>query len=218
MKKTFLTIISIIAVLILIIFLRSLFPEEYVQEVIFKAGPLGPLVYILLSIAVYIFAPFLAPPLVYVGYYAFSRNVVWYASIASFICFFTNFWIARLWGRSWVERMVGKSVMKKVDLTSKNYGLTTLFFLRVFQGGMNDVISYVGGLTTIPFRSYLIVSTFGLLPGAVLWYWLSLAVHDSVEFFVVSTAMSFFLSGLFLGATYFIHTMRQRRPHSHSRT
>lgn len=181
------------------------------------AGPLGPLVYILLSIGVYIFAPFLAPPLVYVGFYAFGRNVVWYASFASFICFFTNFWIARRWGRGWVEKMVGKGVMKKVDKMSKNYGLTTLFFLRAFQGGMNDVISYVGGLTSIPFRSYLIVSTLGLIPGAVLWYWLSLAVHDSVEFFVVSTAMSFLLSGIFLGATYLLHSLRSRSSHSNSR-
>ncbi|MBP9700317.1 TVP38/TMEM64 family protein, partial [Candidatus Woesebacteria bacterium] len=194
MKKTIISGISILIVLLAIIFLRSVFPEEYVQKMIITAGPLGPLVYILLSISVYIFAPFLAPPLVYVGFYAFGRNVVWYASIASFICFFTNFWIARLWGRSWVEKMVGKSVMKKVDIMSKNYGLTTLFFLRAFQGGMNDVISYVGGLTSIPFRSYLIVSTLGLIPGALLWYWLSLAVHDSVEFFVVSTGMSIFLS------------------------
>lgn len=217
MKKTFVTGLAIIVVLLLIVFLRSVFPEEYVQDIIFKAGPLGPLVYILISIGVYIFAPFLAPPLVYVGFYAFSRNVVWYASIASFICFFTNFWIARLWGRSWVEKMVGKSVMKKVDLTSKNYGLTTLFFLRAFQGGMNDVISYVGGLTSIPFRSYLVVSTLGLIPGALLWYWLSLAVHDSVQFFVVSTGMSFFLSGLFLGATFIIHSIRKHQKHPHFR-
>lgn len=214
MSRKFLAVVSIIAIIGVVLLLQSYFPEQYVQRVVFSAGPFAPIAFIALTLAIYIFLPFLAPPMVYVGYYAFGRNVVWYASIASFICFFTNFWIARRWGRELVEKLVGKRAMHSVDKVSEEYGIVALFFLRVFQGGMNDIISYVGGLTDMKFRSYIITSIVGLIPGALLWYVISLYAHDSLQFFIISTGMSFGLSAFFIASTVLYKRLTKDRAKS----
>jgi uncharacterized membrane protein YdjX (TVP38/TMEM64 family) len=208
MSRKIISAIVVILAIGLILVLQSYFPEEYVQRIVFAAGPFAPVVFIILSLLIYIFLPFLAPPMVYVGYYAFGRNVVFYASIASFICFFTNFWIARRWGRELVGKLVGKHAMRTVDRVSDQYGLSTLFFLRVFQGGMHDIISYVGGLTDMKFTPYIITSIAGLIPGAILWYFISVYAHNSAEFFVISTVMSIGLSVFFIGGTVILKRMR----------
>ncbi|MEP7166967.1 MAG: VTT domain-containing protein [Candidatus Woesebacteria bacterium] len=210
---------TILIALGLIVVLQTFFPEEYVQRVVFAAGPFAPLVFIAISILINIFLPFLAPPMVYVGYYAFNRNVVFYASIASFICFFTNFWIARWWGRVLVERLVGKKAMQTVDRMGHRYGVVTLFFLRVFQGGIHDIISYVGGLTDMKFTPYIVTSIIGLIPGAIIWYIISVFAHNSLQFFVISTITSLVLSTIFIGATVVYERVKKpRRRHSNRAT
>ncbi len=204
MPRKILGAILLVIVLLLIIVLRASFPEEYIQRALIEFGPIAPAVYVLLALFVNIFLPFLAPPVVYVGYYAFGRWVILYSSISSFLCFFSNFWIARCWGREIVQKLVGRGVMKKIDEMSDQYGVVTLFFLRVFQGGMHDIISYVGGLTDMKFVPYIVTSIVGLIPGAIFWYLISLYAYDSVSFFVVSTVMSVVLSIIFIGGTILI--------------
>ncbi len=217
MSRKVLTALFIFLVIGLILVLQSYFPEEYVQRVVFAAGPFAPVVFILISLSIYIFLPFLAPPMVYVGYYAFGRNVVFYSSIASFFCFFTNFWIARRWGRELVGRLVGKHAMQTVDRLSDRYGVSTLFFLRVFQGGIHDIISYVGGLTDMKFTPYIITSIVGLIPGMILWYAISTYAHSSVQFFAISTVMSMGLSAIFIGATVLFRGLKKTRSRRRKR-
>lgn len=198
----------IVGVVVVYVLGRIYFPDEYVQNLITSLGQWGPLLYIVLSLLIYILLPTLAPPIVYIGYDLFGKHVVWYISIAAFLNFFTNFWIARIFGRELIIKMIGKRAAKKIDKLSSEYGLVTLFFLRVFQGGIHDLISYSAGLTNLPFFKYLVVSVAGLIPGMLLWYAIALAYPNTVHFFFASTVISMTLTGIFLVGSIFINVLK----------
>lgn len=172
-------------------------PEESIRQLINKAGPMGPVVFILFMLLTYIFAPLSGTPVLFVGFYAFGKNVIFFASIAAFIASITNFWIARIWGRSIIEKLIGKDEIHKVDKFTQNYGLLALFISRIFLKGYHDIISYAAGLTSIKFSRYLIISTIGMIPGVSVWYFLASLVDDPVSFTIITIVEIFIFALLF---------------------
>lgn len=176
-------------------------PEENIRETIDEAGVFGPLVFIFISLLTYIIAPLSGAPILYVGFYAYGQSVIFLTTIAAFLSFNVNFWIARRWGRPVVEKLAGKENTDKISKLVKNYGLATLFLLRVFQGGIHDFVSYAVGLTSMDFRPYITVSSLALVPGTALWYYLSLRVSTPVAFTILNLLLVAASSSvLFLGA------------------
>lgn len=172
-------------------------PEENIRQLINNAGPIAPVVFILLAFLTYILAPLSGTPILFVGFYAFGQKVIFYSAIAALIASITNFWIARRWGRAIVERLVDKEDLHKVDKFTQNYGLLALFISRIFLKGIHDIISYAAGLTTLKFSDYLIVSTIGMIPGVMLWYFLATLVDDPTSFTLITIIQIFIFSSLF---------------------
>jgi len=129
----------------------------------------------------------------FVGYYAYGRNVIFLTTVAAYLSFYINFWIARKWGRPIIQRLVGKDNMTKVDSLTSDYGLVYLFLLRVFQGSVHDFLSFAVGLTSMKFSHYIIVSTLAIIPGTALWYYLSGFVSTPAGF----TLLTFGILGVF---------------------
>ncbi|MDP3998622.1 MAG: VTT domain-containing protein, partial [bacterium] len=145
-----------------------------------------------------VIAPLSGTPLIFTGFYAFGSTVVFLMTIADFIASITNFWIAKRWGRSLVKKFVGQENIAKADRFTRSYGLLTLLLLRFFQGGVGDFISYAAGLTSMRFTPYLIISTAGMIPRTVLWYFLALHVKSPVVFTALTLLLIVVLSGIFL--------------------
>lgn len=181
----------------IIYFIGRSIPEENIRQLINDAGPMAPVVFIFLTLITYIIAPLSGTPVLFVGFYAFGQNIIFYSAIAAFLASITNFWIARLWGRAIVEKIVSKDNMHKVDKFMQNYGLLALFISRIFLKGIHDIISYAAGLTNLKFSSYLIVSTLGMIPGIMLWYFLSTLVDDPTSFTILTIVQIFIFSSLF---------------------
>lgn len=199
------------AFLFLIIYLagRSI-PEESIRSFINKGGIFSPGIFVIVMLLSNIFAPLSGMPIIFAGFYLFGNKVVFLVAVASFISFATNFWIARVWGRPIVEKLAGKGSMHKVDKLTQNYGLVALFFLRIFQGALNDFISYASGLTSLRFPSYIIVSSAALIPNTVIWYYLSLKATTPVAFTILTSAFAITLSATFVLGTVALRKLKKK--------
>ncbi len=193
--KNYLPLIIFGVISLLIYVVGTMIPETTIREIVSSAGPFSVLVLIFLIWLTNIIAPLSAAPFLFAGFYLFGPTVVIYAYIAAFIASITNFWIARIWGRSLVERLAGQDSLKTIDKLTKNYGFQTLIITRIFLSQFYDVISYLFGLTSMRFTPYLIISTLGTIPGSVLWYFLSTKINNPLAFTVISITFSYsFLS------------------------
>ena len=211
-KKNKLYVVLVTVLLFVILFLLSqLIPQETLRTLIDRAGAFGPAVVILLALTAYIIAPLSSSPIILVGYYAYGQDVIWLISLAALISFATNFFIARRFGRTLAERFAGPENLKKVDRLAGRYGLFILFFLRIFQGAIHDVISYAAGLTSMKFSAYFIVSAVALVPHALIWYYFSLRADDPVSFIALTALITFLLSMVFIFFAWVGIKMRARK-------
>lgn len=141
---------------------------ERIQQVIEDAGPLAPLVYILLKMATYIFAPLSSGPIQLSAgiLFGFVPGLA-YTMIGEVLGGSISFIIARRLGRPFVRRLVGAEGMGRVDrFVDQLGGWKALVYARLFLAAIYDFISYAAGFTkTITLLQYVLVSTFvGLIP------------------------------------------------------
>lgn len=207
--KKILPFLAIAAVFIALYVVSISIPQEKVRQLLVAHGPIGPLVFIGLMLATHMFSPISSSPFLFAGFYAFGENVVLFMTTAAVISFAINFWIARIWGRDLVARLIGKENMEKIDQFARNYGLVALFFLRVFLGGIHDFISYAAGLTPVKFVPYFTVSLIGVVPGTIVWYMVARKIESPVNFTIISLLMVVAFSAVFALGTFIVRKMKK---------
>lgn len=173
-------------------------PEETIKRTVEGAGPFGPVVIIFLIWITNVLAPLGATPFLFAGFYLYGQEVVIFAFIAALISAVTNFWIAKLWGKSLVIKLLGSDSLEKIDRLTENYGYQTLFIVRVFLREFHDVVSYVFGLTKMKFIPYLLISFLGMIPGTLIWYYLSSKIHNPLIFTLLSLGIAYTFLSLYL--------------------
>lgn len=182
-------------------------PEE-IKPWIEKTGFWAPIIYIFLTSLTFIIAPLSGTPIFLAGYLLFRSRVQIYSYFAAFLSAAVNFWIARIWGRGWVVKMVGKKNMEKVDQFTQNYGIKSLIFLRVLQGHLHDFISYAYGLTDMKFLPYMVVTILTPIPWILLWQlFLFKRIRNIGEFTIWWGAT---LVPLFIISGFFVSKYRKR--------
>jgi len=185
-----------------------LVPEAAIRKIVQDAGAFGPLLLILFFWTSNFIAPLSGSPFLFVGFYLYGRQVVLYVAVAALMASITNFLVAKKWGRPLVARLAGEAALAKVDSTSLNYGLPALFFFRLFFKEAHDVVSYAFGLTPLNFWHYFVVSTLGMIPPTLVWYFLSAKIHSAVYFTLVSWAMVYLPAGIYL----IYRLIKKKRP------
>ncbi len=78
------------------------------------------------------------------------------------------FELASAFGRPLVEKFVSKKVLEKFHFVTTNAGMTIAFLLFLIPGFPKDYLCYILGLTGMNLGAFLIVSTFGRMPGTYL--------------------------------------------------
>ncbi|MBD1905928.1 VTT domain-containing protein [Funiculus sociatus GB2-A5] len=103
------------------------------------------------------------------GLFGFAQGllVVALADLAS--CTF-NFYIARRYGRSLVERFVGQQFIEKVDRLAQQH-LERNFFLMtgLLMTGLFDFVAYAAGMTRMSWQSYFLALIVSILIAKPLW-------------------------------------------------
>lgn len=143
---------------------------DRIRDVIASAGPLAPLIYIVIKMLTFVVAPLSAGPL------QLSAGILFglipgalYTLIAETIGGSINFWLSRRFGRPVVERLVGKDDMPRIDrFVSQIVDWKTLLYGRVFLFAIYDFISYAVGFSKVKYRTYLIISLIaGVVPSFI---------------------------------------------------
>lgn len=123
------------------------------------------------------------------------------------------FWMARTFARSYLERFIRSEHLETIDAISREKGFQILLIARVFPVTSVDLLSFLAGLSSIPFGRFLLATSLGLLPGVALY---TLFAHDLLLTRAVTTRLSLSAGGaLLVYALYRLHKRRTlRKPSS----
>jgi uncharacterized membrane protein YdjX (TVP38/TMEM64 family) len=145
----------------------SIFTDtERAKEVIERAGPWGPLVFIAMQIGQVFFAPIPGQVTGFAGGYLFGTGLgTLYTIIGATIGFTLIFMLSRKLGRPFVGKFVNKKTMEKFDYIADSNGPFVLFLIFLLPVFPDDLICYLAGLTKIPIRTLILISLAGRLPG-----------------------------------------------------
>jgi uncharacterized membrane protein YdjX (TVP38/TMEM64 family) len=151
--------IAYIAIFAALIFILTRVDEQQLSHFVETAGPLGPLLLIIIVFAGAVFAPLSGGFILIFStqlYHPFQAFAITYpAYLIGCIC---NYWIARRLGENFIKKLMGKETLNQIneweEKITKNSWL--LFILSPFGP---DFVSYACGLLNIKFLQYLIAIT-----------------------------------------------------------
>ncbi|MBI3127967.1 MAG: TVP38/TMEM64 family protein [Candidatus Tectomicrobia bacterium] len=132
-------------------------------------GAWGPLVFIGLQVLQVVFSPIPGEVTGFLGGYVFG---VWTStvystvglSLGSWICFLLGRWL----GRPFVEKLISRAVLDKFDFLVAGRGAFLAFVFFSIPGFPKDYMCYLLGLSPLSTRTFLLVATFGRIPGTIM--------------------------------------------------
>ncbi|MER3449557.1 MAG: hypothetical protein C4315_07245 [Chloroflexota bacterium] len=141
--------------------------EATVRSVVAEAGIWAPALYILLQAAQIVFAPIPGQFITLAAGHIFGP--IWgffYSLIGTALGASAAFWLARLFGRSVVEFLVGADQLAQWERRWRPDRPILWFAILLLP--VPDVVFYLAGLTGIPWRSFLVAVLLGRAPGLFL--------------------------------------------------
>ncbi|MBP6976403.1 TVP38/TMEM64 family protein [Candidatus Dojkabacteria bacterium] len=204
MKISFKKIVYILVSLLLIvllIYISNRFSPQDISTFIAKAGPLAPVLYVLIQIIGQIFAPLSTSALFVAGFIIFGKNAIFYSVLTWLISSITNFYLARKFGKKVLKRFIGEEGIIRIEEIAERIDTKRFYLLRFSTFYINDFASYAFGLTRIPFFKYYMATVISMIP----WSIVMMLVMKNGEHILLTTLKIFltmipfaFLSYLFL--------------------
>ena len=94
------------------------------------------------------------------------------------------FYIARTLGRDYVEKVVTKTGLAKVDEFFERYGKNSILICRLIPFVSFDIVSYAAGLTPIKFWDFFIATGLGQLPATIVYSYLGNLAGSTKTIFI----------------------------------
>lgn len=132
-------------------------------------GAAAPFVFIVLQILQVIIAPLPGEVSGFMGGYLFGAFAGFvYSTVGLTLGSIINFGIGRLLGRRIVRRLIPPAQLEKLDRFLKRQGVLVVLIFFIFPGFPKDYLSLFLGITAMPFKVFLVLATFGRMPGTLL--------------------------------------------------
>ena len=202
MKKKNLSKIILIAAILIIVLLYFIVPSfnatmknfvtqlgslnlEAVVELIRGYGVYAAIISFILMILQSVLAPIpallitLANAAVF-GWWKGALLSFWSAMAGAALCFY----IARTLGRDYVEKVVTKTGLAKVDEFFERYGKNSILICRLLPFVSFDIVSYAAGLTPIKFWDFFIATGLGQLPATIVYSYLGNLAGSTKTIFI----------------------------------
>lgn len=131
-------------------------------------GVWGPVVFIGLQIFQVLASPIPGELVGPIGGYVFGA--FWatvYSTIGLALGSWMNFYVARLLGRGFVERVIPGKVLDKMDFAMEGKGMMIAFIGFLLPGFPKDYFSYFLGITAMGPRAFMIISAAARIPGTI---------------------------------------------------
>ncbi len=160
----FLVIVAGYIVAIQIFDLGLTIDAEPFQEWVDGWGILGPIVYMLVLAGSVLFAPIPNVPIFIAAGLAWGPVLGTVYSMGGMMMgSAAAFWVSRRLGRGWLPRLIGRATAARLDDLAERMGGRVIFWARMLPVVNFDFISFLAGLTSIRFSTFLIYSFFGML-------------------------------------------------------
>jgi uncharacterized membrane protein YdjX (TVP38/TMEM64 family) len=144
---------------------------ERLRDAVAAAGPLAPVVFVLLKALTIVVTPLSGTPLRLAAGALFGFwEGVGLSVLGGVLGGSANFWIARQYGRRVVARLLGPSALARVEpMLGRLSNWRALALARLVLAPLWDVLSYGVGLTRLRFTTYLAVAILGdIIPSMIL--------------------------------------------------
>lgn len=140
--------------------------KESIRRFLYALGPYSTAAFILLQAGQVVLSPIPGELTGVVGGYAYGTL---FGFILSTLGLTLGSWmvfeLARILGRPFVERLMSRRLLERFDFLSKNSGAMVCFVLFAFPGFPKDALCYLLGMSRMRFGTFMVVSTFGRMPG-----------------------------------------------------
>jgi uncharacterized membrane protein YdjX (TVP38/TMEM64 family) len=178
--------------------LEVLTDQQRITIFIKSFGMLAPAVFVSFQVLQVIFAPFPGEVSGFVGGYLFGafKGFIW-STIGLTMGSWINFLIGRFFGRPFIIRHIPGIQRRRFESLLNGECYWLLFILFIFPGFPKDYLCLFLGLSTIPIKVFLLLSTVGRMPGTLL---LSLQgaclLEGRYTAFLILAALCLVLTGL----------------------
>jgi uncharacterized membrane protein YdjX (TVP38/TMEM64 family) len=182
--------------------------KQFLKETVAAWGWLAPIVFILIQSLQVVIAPIPGEITGPVGGALFGT--LWgviYSTIGLTIGTLVCFGIGRLWGEPFVRPWLSEHNWNRMNFVIEAEGAILCFILYLIPGFPKDIISYLFGISPMPFWVFAVVSTIGRLPGT--WIGSYFGAHVAEQRYIYSLV---FIAVIFAGTLplfYYRHRILQ---------
>ncbi|CAB5092439.1 hypothetical protein D3OALGA1CA_996 [Olavius algarvensis associated proteobacterium Delta 3] len=139
---------------------------ERIRSFIDNFGSWAPVVFMGIQISQVLLAPIPGEATGFIGGFLFGTLAgFFYSSIGLSIGSWLNFLIGRFLGERFVRKWIPADIFRRYDALLKRQGILVILVLFLFPGFPKDYLSLFLGLSTLPTKLFLILATFGRMPG-----------------------------------------------------
>jgi len=143
--------------------------REQIKAFVTSFGTGAPAVFILIQILQVLLAPFPGEATGFIGGFLFGATKGFlYSSIGLTVGSLINFTIGRFLGKRFVRKLIPPAQLERMDNLVKHQGVIVLFALFVFPGFPKDYLCLFLGLSAIPLKVFIILTTIGRMPGTLM--------------------------------------------------
>lgn len=166
------SVVGIFVAIVVLYFLATTFwgvsfkvDAEPLRDWVEARGALGVAAFILIMAASVLFAPIPNIPIF------IAAGLAWGPVLGTVYCMAgltlgsaAAFGIARKFGRKHLSRLIGHNAAARLDTMVDSMGGRVVFWTRLMPGVNFDWISFVAGMTSVPFRVFIFYSFLGMIP------------------------------------------------------
>jgi uncharacterized membrane protein YdjX (TVP38/TMEM64 family) len=146
--------------------LRIWLDKAFLKETVRSWGYMGPVVFVVVQALQVIIAPIPGEATGLAGGFLFGVGLgFFYSTIGLTLGTLVCFGIGRRLGAPFVQRFVAEHHWEKMGFIVEAEGAILCFILYLIPGFPKDIISYLFGLSPMPFWVFAVVSTLGRAPG-----------------------------------------------------
>lgn len=143
--------------------------RERVKALIKGAGPLAPLLFILLQALQVVFAPIPGEVTGFLGGYLFGVPLgLLYSTLGLTLGSIGAFLLGHWLEKRYVTRIVSQETMQRFDFLMEHQGALVAFILFLIPGFPKDYLCFILGLSPMDFRVFLAICLIGRIPGTLM--------------------------------------------------
>ena len=143
--------------------------KEQIKQLLKTTGPLAPLIFILVQTLQVVIAPIPWEATGFIGGFLFGVPLgMLYSTIGLTLGSTLAFLLGRWLEVHFVARIVKPETLKRFDFLMEHQGALVAFFLFIIPGFPKDYLCFILGLSQMPLKLFLLLSTVGRLPGTLM--------------------------------------------------